>query len=214
MKKKFLSSILALAMVLVAMTPVMADYKGSPVWTDTKVETITKSVSVGGQTISIAAADSDVDETTPTLKFNTVTRENGEKYVSSVSEKLSSNETAAAVFELKANERAAKLIDNGVGVEIDFKVDGAKQGDNYYCLHVNADGSTDPLKCSVDKDGVVTIKGINKCSPFILVKVSSSNSSSNSGSKVVTCEEAEGKGWVWSEAKKACVYSVTNTSTK
>ena len=31
---------------------------------------------------------------------------------------------------------------------------------------------------------------------------------------VVSCEEENGKGWVWSEAKKACVYSVTNTSTK
>ena len=41
-----------------------------------------------------------------------------------------------------------------------------------------------------------------------------SGSGSSSGTKVVTCEEAEGKGWVWSEAKKACVYSVTNTSTK
>ena len=35
-----------------------------------------------------------------------------------------------------------------------------------------------------------------------------------SSSKVVTCEEANGKGWTWSETKKACVYKVSNTSTK
>ena len=31
---------------------------------------------------------------------------------------------------------------------------------------------------------------------------------------VVSCEEENGKGWVWSETKKACVYRVTNTSVK
>ena len=31
---------------------------------------------------------------------------------------------------------------------------------------------------------------------------------------IVTCEDANGKGWVWSESKKACVYKVSNTSTK
>ncbi len=35
-----------------------------------------------------------------------------------------------------------------------------------------------------------------------------------SSSKVVTCEEANGKGWTWSETKKACVYKVSNTSAK
>ena len=37
-------------------------------------------------------------------------------------------------------------------------------------------------------------------------------SSTNSDTKVVTCEEAMGsKNWTWSELKKACVYKVTNT---
>ena len=31
---------------------------------------------------------------------------------------------------------------------------------------------------------------------------------------IITCEDANGKGWVWSESKKACVYKVSNTSTK
>ena len=33
--------------------------------------------------------------------------------------------------------------------------------------------------------------------------------------KVVTCEEAmNSKNWTWSESKKACVYRVSNTSSK
>ncbi len=210
MKKKFLSSILALAMVFVAMTPVMAeDYKGSPVWTDTKTETITEKVEVGGQTIRIGTVD---DGFTPTLKFSDTVKEESIAKVNSEVKKLPSSEKVAVVFELDAINGAENYITGGV--DVSFAVDGAVKGDNYYCLHITDDDITEELKCSVDSNGVVTIKGIKSCSPFILVKVSSSNSSSNSGSKVVTCEEAEGKGWVWSEAKKACVYSVTNTSTK
>ena len=56
-----------------------------------------------------------------------------------------------------------------------------------------------------DPDG--TIGGYNKvatCKVTVTAKPAET--------KVVTCEEANGKGWVWSEAKKACVYKVTNTS--
>lgn len=41
-----------------------------------------------------------------------------------------------------------------------------------------------------------------------------SEDDSGSDNETVTCEDANGKGWIWSETKKACVYIVTNTSTK
>lgn len=53
----------------------------------------------------------------------------------------------------------------------------------------------------------------------------SSNTSNNNSSKsydpqdknhdgVVTCDEVNGEGWIWSESSKKCVYKVVNTSTK
>ena len=57
-------------------------------------------------------------------------------------------------------------------------------------------------------------------SPVIIYKAvdntasKTTDTSSTSTTKVVTCEDENGKGWVWSESKKACVYSVTNTSAK
>lgn len=35
-----------------------------------------------------------------------------------------------------------------------------------------------------------------------------------SDSKVVTCEDINGKGWTWSESQGKCIYKVVNTSTK
>ena len=81
------------------------------------------------------------------------------------------------------------------------------------------------IPCFVKEDGIVWVKNIKSCSPFYLVKVATSNnsdnntntstdSSSTSTTKVVTCEDENGKGWVWSESKKACVYKVTNTGAK
>ena len=44
-------------------------------------------------------------------------------------------------------------------------------------------------------------------------KKEETSTSTTSTSTVVTCEQAMGsKDWTWSEAKKACVYKVTNTS--
>ena len=46
----------------------------------------------------------------------------------------------------------------------------------------------------------------------LTINVASKNSSAN---KVVTCEESMGSlNWTWSESKKACVYRVSNTSSK
>ncbi len=44
---------------------------------------------------------------------------------------------------------------------------------------------------------------------------STSSNNTSSDSKVVTCEQAmNSKNWTWSESKKACVYRVSNTSSK
>ena len=70
------------------------------------------------------------------------------------------------------------------------------------------------------KEGTVTISAYvyekGKTSPTVKAeyKVQVLKKDSGSSGKVVTCEEANGKGWTWSESKKACVYKVTNTSSK
>ena len=222
MKKKFLSSILALAMVLVAMTPVMAeDYKPSPVVDgDVTVKPAAESVTNGnGEKIAVVSGkDAQIPEDAIGMLVFGPVEEQDKTSVDSARKSMPSNYEYKASFTLTPIDKNGQGDDDqsilSGGVSVTLSVTGAKKGDTYYALHVNADGSYDTLKNCTVSDGAVTVNGIDKCSPFILVKVTSSNSGSNSGTKVVTCEEAEGKGWVWSEAKKACVYSVTNTSTK
>ena len=219
MKKKFLSSILALAMVLVAMTPVMAeDYKGSPVGDDVKVRPAS-TTTTGSKEVNIMS-ESEIGSGKVGLIFSGLKTDMDEKSVNDAVAKLASNEKAVVKFCLTPVNQDGNPLDDstevlgeGASINIKLVVDSAKKGDNYFALHVGKEGNTDKLNCTVE-DGFVTINGIKECSPFILVKVTSSDSGSSSSTKVVTCEEAEGKGWVWSEAKKACVYSVTNTSTK
>ena len=58
------------------------------------------------------------------------------------------------------------------------------------------------------EDGVITIKG-NDVKGDIKISATCAYPPA-----IVTCEDANGKGWIWSETKKACVYKVSNTSTK
>lgn len=207
MKKKFLSSILALTMLMVAFTPIMAE--GSPTH-DKQATVVEKTEGSGDSTITITS-NSNVSGAAIVLSNSSVPDDQAEKLAKGVS----SNYTYVTVFDLEAKNGAAELIKNN-GVNVSVKVDGVKKGETYVALRFT-DVQSEPTKftCTVSEDGVVTINGITGCSHWVLVKdTSSSNSGSNSGTKVVTCEEANGKGWVWSEAKKACVYSVTNTSTK
>ena len=47
-----------------------------------------------------------------------------------------------------------------------------------------------------------------------LIEVENTYKEEEKKASIVTCEDANGKGWIWSESKKACVYKVSNTSTK
>ena len=234
MKKKFLSSILALTMVLVAMTPVMAldspTNKGTEVKKDTETVNGTE-ITIGGSDVAnFNATDKAVikvqAETTET-KTAAATYKNATSVESLLSEKGSSAalSTAKSVlgdlskaedagsFDVSANDFAKEKL-NGSAVKITVKAPAVSASDKVVALHFKSDGQIEVLPCTVNSDGSVTFS-VSSFSAVILVKVAStSGGSSNSGSKVVTCEEANGKGWVWSEAKKACVYSVTNTSTK
>ena len=234
MKKKFLSSILALAMVLVAMTPVMA--LDSPTNKGTEVEETTEKVN--GTDITIGGSDAEFDSTEKAVIKVTAETDETKTAVStytsasSVESLLSSNGTSGAVseakkvlgndlskasavasFDVDANPVAKNAL-NGSAVAVTVKASGVSTSDKVVALHFKGDGTIEVLPCTVNSDGSVTFN-ISSFSAVILVKVASTSGNNNSsGSKVVTCEEAEGKGWVWSEAKKACVYSVTNTSTK
>ena len=234
MKKKFLSSILALAMVLVAMTPVMA--LDSPTNNGAEVEKTTEKVN--GTDITIGGSDADFNSNEKAvIKVAAETNEtkaavNTYTSASSVESLLSSNGTSGAVseakkvlgndlskasavasFDVDANQVAKDAL-NGSAVAVTVKASGVSTSDKVVALHFKDGGEIEVLPCTVNSDGSVTFN-ISSFSAVILVKVASTSGNNNSsGSKVVTCEEAEGKGWVWSEAKKACVYSVTNTSTK
>ena len=234
MKKKFLSSILALAMVLVAMTPVMA--LDSPTNNGAEVEKTTEKVN--GTDITIGGSDADFNSNEKAvIKVAAETNEtkaavNTYTSASSVESLLSSNGTSGAVseakkvlgndlskasavasFDVDANQVAKEAL-NGSAVAVTVKASGVSTSDKVVALHFKSDGTIEVLPCTVNSDGSVTFN-ISSFSAVILVKVASTSGNNNSSSsKVVTCEEAEGKGWVWSEAKKACVYSVTNTSTK
>ena len=74
----------------------------------------------------------------------------------------------------------------------------------------NVNVSTDKESATVVITGIGDYAGtINKNFKINDVKKESSSN------KVVTCEEAmNSKNWTWSESKKACVYKVTNTSSK
>ena len=236
MKKKFLSSILALAMVLVAMTPVMA--LDSPTNKGIEVEETTEKVNgtditIGGSDAEFESTEKAVIKVTAAETDETKTAVKAYTSASSVESLLSSNGTSGAVseakkvlgndlskasavasFDVDANQVAVNALD-GSAVAVTVKASGVSTSDKVVALHFKSDdGKIEVLPCTVNSDGSVTFN-ISSFSAVILVKVASTSGNNNSsGSKVVTCEEAEGKGWVWSEAKKACVYSVTNTSTK
>ena len=210
MKNRFISLFLALAMVFVSLTPVMADDNFVPSPSNDGV--VTPNQELMGNINFVAKG------VTGGLYFGKTDKstDDAKKAAASVSSKLPSSYSIVDMFELE-DTRETKSEFN-----LALNVPGAKVGDNYYCVH-DAASEVEVLDCTVLNDGIVWIKNIKSCSPFYLVKDTTSKSastttttdtSSTSTTKVVTCEDENGKGWVWSESKKACVYSVTNTSAK
>lgn len=212
MKKKFLSGILALVMILAVFVPIMAEpspHRDNQATLNSDPQTVT----TGGNTVTISKSENTTTED-PWIVFKNSTMT--DQAAADTAKAQNSDAAYVTVFKLVANDPAANLISNNA---ISFKVrlNGALKGQRYYVYRLDGENGSivQTMECSVEEDGVLTIKGINICNTFIVAKdPSSSGSGSGSGTGVVTCEDANGKGWVWSESKGACVYSVTNTSTK
>ena len=212
MKNRFISLFLALAMVFVSLTPVMADddFKPSP----SNQGVVSPNQTEMG---SIKFVPKDEGDGIYFGKTNK-SADDAKKAIDSKSSVIGTSYSLVDMFELE-DYRSSKTEFN-----LALNVAGAKVGDTYYCVH-DASSEVEVLNCFVKEDGIVLVKNIKSCSPFYLVKVATSNNSDNntntstdsssaSTSKVVTCEDENGKGWVWSESKKACVYKVTNTGAK
>ena len=210
MKKKFLSAIVAFTMLVAVFVPIVAEE--SP-HRDNQATIDKQEVKVDDtNTITIESDESTTEGPVIEFKNSSMTDQAAEN----TAKGQNSNYSYVTVFKLVANDLATNLISNHP-ISFKVKISGAKKGDKYYIYRLDAENGSvvETLDCSVDEDGVVTIKGIKSCTTFIVAKdTSSSGSGSSSGGKVVTCEDANGKGWVWSEAKGTCVYSVTNTATK
>ncbi len=203
MKKKFLSGILALVMMLAVFVPIMAE--SSP-HRDNQATIVPGTVDVGGKTINIGNQEGDYWIVLKNSSMSNETAENTAKA-------QNSNAAYVTVFKLDASSKAATYVrDNGISFKV--RLSGALKGQRYYVYLTDESGNyIRTVECSVDDDEYLTIKGVKEIKSFIVAKDPSS-SGSGSGTGVVTCEDANGKGWVWSESKGACVYSVTNTSTK
>ena len=241
MKNRFISLFLALAMVFVSLTPVMADdnYYSSPSQDGVHG---TGTTTIGGQKIDVVNDRSALNDGTKAyVVVSTVDAAQG--YTKTIQDELNSKgldkflsdhgispkeglklETVA-LFDVDANQKAKALLTEGnsVGAIYVSNVAGVKKGDKVSALHFKSDGSYEPLDCEAVDENSIFINGLTSFSPILIVKEAANSSSSTttttdtssaSTTKVVTCEDENGKGWVWSESKKACVYSVTNTSAK
>ncbi len=194
MKNRFISLFLAFALVFVSMTPVMAE---------------------NGYVASVSNSGATVEKGLPedvTFGKTEKTEEDAKKAVASKASELPSSYAIVDMFELTPATPGTQY---NSGFSLTLKVSSAKVGEKYYCVHVKSETEIEVLQCDVE-NGYVTIKNIKSCSPFYLVKdtTPAKTTESTSTTKVVTCEDENGKGWVWSESKQACVYKVTNTSAK
>ena len=66
----------------------------------------------------------------------------------------------------------------------------------------------DNLPVTLNSDNSITFEA-DKFSIYAIVY-----KDTNKDDGVVTCEDQMGKGWIWSETKKACVYKISNTNVK
>ena len=131
------------------------------------------------------------------------------------------------VKEVESSKTEVKETNAGLKISVDLD-DSLVNKDSsiertYKVIRVH-DGKTEILDASYDASGKKVTFTTDKFSTYAIVykdakkeeKKEETNTSSNTSStKVVTCEEAmNSKNWTWSEAKKACVYRVSKTSTK
>ncbi len=104
------------------------------------------------------------------------------------------------------------LINTNSSINREYKVVRVHNGETTV-LDATYDSATKSITFKTDKFSTYAI--CYKDSKKEEKKEESNTSSNTSSTKVVTCEEAmNSKNWTWSESKKACVYKVSNTSSK
>ena len=229
MKKKFISLFMSVFMLVALFVPAMAE--DSFVGSSTNDVTTSGTITVGEKTIYLVNSTNDknykeeaallvsnasviTNEKTKTVYDNVQSGNDGEykKLVSGVS-----GLKAIVVVDVAPNEAAKSILGDNTTVQITIGYAGIESNATYYAVHIG-ETNKEANKCS-NGDGTLTFT-MTGFSPVIIYKVvdntasKTTDTSSTSTTKVVTCEDENGKGWVWSESKKACVYSVTNTSAK
>ncbi len=228
MKKKIISLLMSMLMMAAIFVPVMAEnsvYYGSS--TNNGVTT-SGSINVGGRTVYLVnGTEAENYKTSPALLVSDAVNVSGDEKVKTVYSNVESGNDAQykklvsgvdglkalLVLDVRPNEAAERIVD-GQTVSITINYKGIESNATYYAVHIG-ESNQEANKCT-NGDGTLTFS-MTGFSPVIIYKVvndSKTTDSSSSSSSVVTCEQANGKGWVWSESKQACVYKVTNTSAK
>ena len=148
----------------------------------------------------------------------------------------SKKEEKAISFEVKPVSTVDGQELDTKGIWVTFSVNVGKlfaPGTEVKVLHYHAgeDEPCETLKGTVDWSGDVVLSTKKGFSTFTVVEDTKEETAEpevvvptapkKAGEKdlnsdgVISCEEEMGsKNWVWSDSKKACVYKVTNTSTK
>ncbi len=107
-----------------------------------------------------------------------------------------------------------RLVNNNSSINREYKVVRIHDGEEPKVIDATYDAATKSITFKTDKFSTYAI-----CYKDSKVETkkdeSTSSNNTSSDSKVVTCEQAmNSKNWTWSESKKACVYRVSNTSSK
>ena len=229
MKKKFISLFMSVFMLAALFVPAMAE--DNFVGSSTNDVTTSGTITVGEKTIYLVNSTNDknykeeaallvsnasviTNEKTKTVYDNVQSGNDAEykKLVSGVS-----GLKAIVVVDVTPNEDAKSILGDNTTVQITIGYAGIESNATYYAVHIG-ETNKEANKCS-NGDGTLSFT-MTGFSPVIIYKTvdntasKTTDTSSASTTKVVTCEDENGKGWVWSESKKACVYSVTNTSAK
>lgn len=241
MKNKFVIS-MALALAIMPFNPmsVDAEWYASPTNNGAQAGTAEATTSTG-RVVKVASGSSALDNEEPTIVITNVA-DAPDPLTSTIHSKIDSTENLDAfigefsglkdaitakvgdknllsniLFDVSVNSAMIQVMEKSETVTFTVKVDGVKSGDTYLAIHFIGENSAELIPCVAGDNSVtLTMSGF---SPILLVKAetketSKTETTTNSGTKVVTCEEANGKNWVWSEKKQECVYNVSNTSAK
>ncbi len=228
MKKKIISLLMSMLMMAAIFVPVMAENNGYVGSSTNNGVTTSGTISVGGTTVYLVnGTDAENYNSSPALLVSEAVNVTGDEKVQAVYSNVESGNDAQykklvsgvdglkalLVLDVRPNTQAARIVE-GKTVSITISYKGIESNATYYAVHIG-EKTQEANKCT-NGDGTLTFS-MTGFSPVIIYKVvndSKTTDSSSSSSSVVTCEQANGKGWVWSESKQACVYKVTNTSAK